>query len=85
MRTGKDVQEFWLYASDCCLLEVVFDAGESFSRCPRCSGLCDWEMVDVSSEEMKALNEAPRNANRWTAKSWTGASNSAEMAVRHSM
>jgi len=55
MKTGKDVQKFGLYSSDCCSLEVFFDSGDVFSRCPRCSGLCDWEMTDLTSAEMKAL------------------------------
>jgi hypothetical protein len=66
MKTGKDVQKFWLYASDCCLQEIMFDSGESFSRCPRCANLCDWEMVDVAPEEMKAVSESARIAKHWT-------------------
>jgi len=49
MRTGEDVRKFGVYSSDCCLEEVVFEAG-CFSRCPRCSGLCEWELVDVGVE-----------------------------------
>jgi len=60
MKTSMDVQELWLYASDCCLQEVLFDSGESFSRCPRCSNLCEWEKVDVGSDTMKAMNDVSR-------------------------
>lgn len=80
MKTSMDVQEMWLYASDCCLQEVLFDSGECFSRCPRCSSLCDWEMVDVGSDTMKAMNEASRLTQQWTTKShWPG------MELRHSL
>jgi hypothetical protein len=47
MKTGQDVGELALYASDCCLQEVLFNKDETFTRCPRCSGLCEWEIVDV--------------------------------------
>jgi hypothetical protein len=55
MNTGNDVHKFGLYSSDCCLLEVFFDSGNVFSRCPRCMSLCEWEMADLTSTEMKAL------------------------------
>jgi len=55
MKTGKDVNKFGLYISDCCALEVPFNSGDVFSRCPRCSSLCDWEMADMTPAEMKTL------------------------------
>jgi len=79
MKTGKGVQKNWLYASDCCLLEVMFDSGDSFSRCPQCSNLCDWEMVDVKSVELKTLIGTSRPA-----KPWARRSHSTELALRHS-
>ena len=53
MKTGTIVDDNWLYVSECCLEEVYFESGGLFSRCPRCSGLCNWEMVDVSNEDLK--------------------------------
>jgi len=47
MKTGKDVRESGLYSSDCCEQELLFTENDSFRRCPRCSRLCEWELVDV--------------------------------------
>ena len=47
MRTGEDVRELGLYVSDCCLEELLFDKDDSFSRCPRCSSLCGWELIET--------------------------------------
>jgi hypothetical protein len=46
MKTAEDVRESGLYFSDCCEQEVLFTENDSFSRCPRCSRLCEWELVD---------------------------------------
>jgi len=48
MKTGQDVRELGLYASDCCGREMRFDKDDSFSRCPRCLRLCEWEPVDAA-------------------------------------
>jgi len=72
MRTGKLVQDKWLYASDCCLREILFDSGDSFSRCPQCSNLCGWEMVDVTTEQMKYLNRKTRYAKDLAKRSNSG-------------
>jgi len=57
MKTGQDVRQSGLYVSDCCLREVTFDERDSFSRCPRCLQLCEWELVDpaVTWPEMAAV------------------------------
>jgi hypothetical protein len=47
VKTGQDVHELGLYSSDCCLQETLFDKDDSFSRCPRCLRLCEWELVDA--------------------------------------
>ena len=64
MKTGQDVRGLGLYASDCCLQELLFDQNDSFSRCPRCSRLCEWELVDsvVSWQEMAEVNNDGREA-----------------------
>jgi hypothetical protein len=49
MKTGEDVRELGLYATECCLQEALFDSGDCFSRCPQCANLCDWEVVDLES------------------------------------
>ena len=58
MKTGQDVRKVGLYVSNCCLQELRFDRNESFSRCPRCSRLCEWEFVDVvlSADEVAQQN-----------------------------
>ena len=65
MKTGTVVQNNWLYVSECCLLEVYFESGKTFSRCPRCSSLCGWEMVDVTDEDLKGFNDTPRFSKDW--------------------
>jgi len=44
-KTSMDVQKSGLYASDCCGVETTFSAGDTFQRCPQCSKLCIWELV----------------------------------------
>jgi hypothetical protein len=58
MKTGQDVHESGLYASECCVHERLFDEGDSFTRCPQCSRLCEWESVDAVApwQEAAALN-----------------------------
>jgi hypothetical protein len=58
VKTGQDVRELGLYASDCCLQELFFDKDDSFSRCPRCLRLCEWEAVDAAGalQEMAGSN-----------------------------
>lgn len=46
MRTSEDARESALYTSGCCSIEMLFDIGDCFCRCPRCSGLCEWEIVE---------------------------------------
>jgi hypothetical protein len=44
MKTSQDVLELGLYSNDCCGLELIFDAGGTFCRCPKCQRLCDWSL-----------------------------------------
>ena len=48
MKTGKDVREAGLYVSECCLQEASFKKNASFSRCPRCLQLCEWEHAETA-------------------------------------
>jgi hypothetical protein len=57
MKTGKDVHKAGLYASDCCLEEITFKKDASFSRCPRCLALCEWEPVDAVVSEPKTVRQ----------------------------
>jgi hypothetical protein len=51
MKTGQDVLETGLYASDCCGEELVLEKGSSFPRCLKCKGLSTWEAVDLPTEK----------------------------------
>jgi hypothetical protein len=57
MRTGEDVRELGLYISDCCNQEVIFDFNDSFTRCPKCQGLCWWDLDEklVSWDDLETL------------------------------
>ncbi|HSU88915.1 MAG TPA: hypothetical protein VLL56_08765 [Terriglobia bacterium] len=50
MKTGQDVIETGLYASECCGEEVALDKDASFPRCLKCKGLSEWEMVDLPQQ-----------------------------------
>jgi len=47
MKTGLDVIEAGLYASECCGEEVMLEEDATFPRCMKCKGLSTWELVDV--------------------------------------
>jgi hypothetical protein len=68
MKTGEDVRDLGLYATECCMQEALFDSGECFSRCPQCSNLCDWEIVDIesSSRDIRVLRERASIGKVWT-------------------
>jgi len=50
MKTGQDVIEPGLYASECCGEEVALDKDASFPRCDNCKGLSEWELVDLPEQ-----------------------------------
>jgi hypothetical protein len=51
MKTGQDVRETALYASDCCGDEQVLEKDASFPRCSKCNGLSTWEEVDLPIQQ----------------------------------
>jgi hypothetical protein len=51
MKTGQDVRETALYASDCCGDEQVLEKDASFPRCGKCKGLSTWEEVDLPIQQ----------------------------------
>jgi hypothetical protein len=59
MKTSATVVELGLYVSECCDEELVFDIGDTFCRCPKCEGLCEWELVEplVPLDEPEAVEE----------------------------
>jgi len=44
MKTSDDALQLGLYVNDCCNQELIFDVGDTFSRCPKCHRLCVWEV-----------------------------------------
>ena len=54
MKTTYKVRYLALYASSCCMDEVLFDVNDRFSHCPRCARLCSWNLVErvISWKEM---------------------------------
>jgi hypothetical protein len=57
VKTAERVTQLAIYASDCCVDEVLFDVNDRYSRCPKCSRLCSWEFVEkvISWHEMDDL------------------------------
>jgi hypothetical protein len=43
MKTGETVDDLGLYSTECCSVELTFDMGDTFCRCPKCHALCVWE------------------------------------------
>ena len=56
MKTGQTVAELGLYSTECCSAELVFDLGDTFSSCPQCQHLCEWEC----EQELVALEDLDR-------------------------
>jgi hypothetical protein len=51
MKTGQDVLETGLYASDCCGEEEMLEKDASFPRCMKCKALSTWELVDIPTQK----------------------------------
>jgi hypothetical protein len=51
MKTGQDVLETGLYASECCGEEQMLEKDASFPRCTKCMGLSTWEAVDFPLQQ----------------------------------
>ena len=64
MKTSENVRELGLYISDCCNQDLIFDVGDTFCRCPKCMGLCEWELessiTPIEALETDSMVEAPR-------------------------
>ena len=59
MKTSETVMECGLYSTDCCNKEQIFDVDDTFTRCPACMSLCEWDLNEqlVTCEEFDG-NEA---------------------------
>ena len=51
MKTGEDVIETGLYASECCGEEIELEKDATFPRCRKCKGLSTWESVDLPEQQ----------------------------------
>ena len=49
MKTGTDAKQPGVYSSECCEFETSFVKDQTFTRCPRCSSLTRWELVEIDS------------------------------------
>ena len=49
MKTGTDAKQAGVYLSECCEYETAFVKDQTFTRCPRCSSLTRWELVEIDS------------------------------------
>ena len=47
LKTSHDVALTGKYSPDCCNVEVLFEKGQTFQRCPRCERLTIWQLVTV--------------------------------------
>jgi hypothetical protein len=46
MKTGNSAAHDGQYVSECCLFETTFTKDQTFTRCPKCSGLTVWEPAE---------------------------------------
>jgi hypothetical protein len=54
MKTGTDATYDGLYVSECCCHETTFVKDQTFTRCPKCSGLTIWELVEADARPAAA-------------------------------
>jgi len=48
LKTSHDCGLTGKYSPDCCNVEVLFQKGQTFQRCPRCERLAVWQLVTVT-------------------------------------
>ena len=54
MKTGNEANRKGLYSSECCDCEVVFERGQTLTRCPKCSALTVWDLAEEVVTNKKA-------------------------------
>lgn len=59
MKTTERVNKLGLYTSACCNQEVIFEKKDTFTRCPACNRLCDWDLIEtlISWRQFEELEE----------------------------
>jgi hypothetical protein len=53
-KTSQDVGETGTYGTNCCDVEILFEEGATFWRCPKCQALALWKLVTVDNTEAAA-------------------------------
>jgi len=53
-RTSQDVSRTGTYTPECCNVEMVFEKGQTFQRCPRCFRLVEWQLVVLQHQKKAA-------------------------------
>jgi hypothetical protein len=46
-KTSEEVDKAGTYTPECCNVEMFFDTGRTFQRCPRCERLTRWQLVTI--------------------------------------
>lgn len=54
MKTGNEANRKGLYSSECCDYEVVFERGQTLTRCPKCSSLTVWDLAEENPAKKAA-------------------------------
>ena len=44
-KTSQEVRQTGTYTPECCDIEMFFEKGATFQRCPKCKSLTSWEFV----------------------------------------
>jgi hypothetical protein len=45
MKTSQDAPVSGVYVSECCDVQLMFSEGNTLWRCPKCEGLCNWDLM----------------------------------------
>ena len=53
-KTSEMVRESALYVTECCNIESTLQKYATFTRCPECEGLTQWELVRPVRAPQKA-------------------------------
>ena len=51
VKTVNEANRKGLYSSECCDCEVVFERGQTLTRCPKCSSLTVWDLAEEATKK----------------------------------
>lgn len=49
-KTSEDVVRSGIYTPECCNIEMYFEKGKVFQRCPKCERLAEWQLVTIQQK-----------------------------------